>query len=271
MAEDDYGRAAALAARHDERRTENEILEWWCAAKRWGPAPVTEAIAFCRDALERVSGDPHPECAVLAWLASLVAVRGQVDEARELIARSRALADEFGLVLLRGGLSTETAAVELCAGDVDAAEQALRSGWELLGSVGETGFRATVGTALAKVVVERGRLAEAIGIVDEVAAFAGEDDVDPQARMLEVRALVCSGEGEDVEAERLARAAVALTDGVDYIEAQAEALAVLGEVLAAAGKAAEAADALVGARERYVANENLVLAERLAARLSAHA
>ena len=74
--------------------------------------------------------------------------------------------------------------------------------------------------------------------------------------------------GEHAEAERLAREAVAISDETDMLDAQGDAYADLGEVLLLAGKPDEAAAALEQALARYERKENIVMAERVRARLA---
>jgi tetratricopeptide (TPR) repeat protein len=132
--------------------------------------------------------------------------------------------------------------LELHAGDLEAAERELREGYVILRSLGEVGYRSTVASVLASVLVELGRLDEAEQLVAEVIEIAAPDDFDPQARWRSVRARILSAKGEHDEAERLARDAVERTMGTDYVLQQAEMLAGLAGVLAAAGRPAEAAE-----------------------------
>jgi hypothetical protein len=106
----------------------------------------------------------------------------------------------------------------------------------MAGRAGETGFRSTLGTMLAEALLLLGRTDETAVILDEVGTFVAPDDSDPQARLRWVRAVLLSARGEVVEAERLAREAVAIVDVADYLELRADAHAALASVLAAAGR-----------------------------------
>jgi tetratricopeptide (TPR) repeat protein len=83
-----------------------------------------------------------------------------------------------------------------------------------------------------------------------------------------VKAKVLGRRGKHAKAERLAREAVALSEGTDVLNMQGEAYASLAEVLAAGGRRGRAAEALEEALERYQRKENLVMAERVRARLA---
>ena len=98
--------------------------------------------------------------------------------------------------------------VERLAGEPEAGVGLLREPWTRYGAIGETGFRSTVGTLLARALVEAGRREEAERVLDETETFVRAGDFDPQARLRSVRALILARRGETVEAERLAREAV---------------------------------------------------------------
>jgi tetratricopeptide (TPR) repeat protein len=149
---------------------------------------------------------------------------------------------------------------ELLAGDAEAAERALREGYAILGGLDETGFRATVGTLLAEALLRQGRDAEAAAILDEVAPFAAEDDVDVQVRSGAVRAELLARSGELEEAERVARRAVALAEQTDYSELRGGALVALGRVLQASHRLDEASEAVERAHGLYEGKGNRVSA-----------
>ena len=75
--------------------------------------------------------------------------------------------------------------------------------------------------------------------------------------------------GEPREAERLAHEAVAIAERTDALNVQGDALCDLAEVLAAAGRTDEAAQALEQALERYERKKNLAMAARVRPRLDA--
>jgi tetratricopeptide (TPR) repeat protein len=79
-----------------------------------------------------------------------------------------------------------------------------------------------------------------------------------------VRAKVMARGGEFEEAERLAREAVAIASGTDFLDGHADALASLGEVLRLAGRAEESTAALQEALRLYEQKGNIAAAARLA-------
>ena len=72
-----------------------------------------------------------------------------------------------------------------------------------------------------------------------------------------------------LEAERLAREALAITEDTDGLNDQGEALCDLAEILVAAGRGEEAAEALAAALERFERKENIPMARRTRTQLTA--
>jgi hypothetical protein len=106
----------------------------------------------------------------------------------------------------RLGSAMEAGPIELLAGDLQAAVEQLREGYDGLGRLGETGFRSTVGTLLAEALERLGRDEEAETVLRECEAIARRDDFDPQARMRFVRARMLARQGDFAEADdRLSR------------------------------------------------------------------
>jgi class 3 adenylate cyclase/tetratricopeptide (TPR) repeat protein len=262
-AERAYARGLEEARRIGDTVLAGQTYEWWVGAKRWGPAPVSEGLAFI-DAVPPSAFERAQLAAFIAQTtASLNAMEGRFEEARVQIARARSITDEFGLLLRGTGLAQNSGDVESLAGDLPAAERELRRGYKRLGELGETGYRSTTGALLAQVLVAQGRDSEAEGVLDEVESMAQEDDVDPQARTRAARALLLARKGRHDEALVLAREAVALFEATDYLGSHAEMLTTLATVLLAAGRAGEARAALDDALVLYERKGNLVMAGRV--------
>ena len=259
-AEPAYEQALEHARRAGDRHRVQQTLGWWAGAKRWGPAPAAETLAF----LDEIAGRFEPDALLIGqqmvWRGSLMAMEGRFDEARASLAAGLQHADDFGLTLWRGGWTMDVGHSELLAGDAEAAERALREGYEILAGLDETGFRATVGALLGEALLRQGRDAEAAAILDEVAPRAADDDVDFQVRSGAVRAELLARSGELEEAERVARGAVALAEQTDYSELRGAALVALGRVLRAACRVDEASEAVERAVSLYERKGNRVSA-----------
>jgi class 3 adenylate cyclase/tetratricopeptide (TPR) repeat protein len=262
-AEEAYARALEAASRARVADLTRPIYEAWAGAKRWGPAPVGEGLAF----VDAVPQDAFESAQLAAFMASTTAafhaMEGRFGKARTQIARAASVTDEFGLDLRGAGLAIVSGGVESLAGDLGAAEREFRRGYERFGELGETGYRSTTGAMLARVLVAQGRDAEAEQILDEVERMAQEDDVDAQARTRTARALLLARKGRHDDACRLAQEAVALFGATDYIDSHAEMLVALATVLRAAERGEEARAAFEEALALYNRKGNLVMANRV--------
>src|SRR4029450_7816048 len=87
-----------------------------------------------------------------------------------------------------------------------------------------------------------------------------EQDFATQMLWRQVQGRVDAHRGEHASAERLAREAVAIGERTDALNYQGDALCDLAEVLAAAGRSDEAAEALEQALGRYERKKNLAMA-----------
>jgi len=263
--------AARDAIRVGDLPRARECLLWELAAKTFGAAPVdevAEVLAWSPPAVR-----PALENAPLyqinrAWVDG---ARGRFDEARTFAAEQRALMRELGMAVHAAGAAILVGDIEIAAGDYEAAARVFREGYDALGALKESGFRATLGTQLADALVRLGRDDEAEDVLDDVDTFVQVDDVDPQVRRRSVRAQLLARRGEVAEAVRLAREAVAQAATTDYLLLRSDALVALAAVLRAAGDDAEAAAALRQALDLQSQKGNLPGIDRVRALLAAAA
>jgi len=252
-------------------------------ALTYGPTPVPEAIRRCeqlRDEARRPAEqsaealrdsatlDRRFDVALATALAELHAMQGDFAEARALCARARALYDELGLRYARATKAFSPAAVELLAGEPDAAIDELRWSYEALEAMGERGVRSTVAAFLAQALVAGGRYAEAeeLSVVSEETAATA--DVVTQVLWRGARASALARRGEVARAESLAREAVTKAQTTDFLDLQAGALLRLADVLQLGERAEEASAAIQAARDTYERKGNLVAAEKAEALLT---
>ena len=97
--------------------------------------------------------------------------------------------------------------------------------------------------------------------------LGNDQDFATQALWRQVQARVDSSRAEHAKADRLAREAVAIADRTDALNWQAEALCDFAEVLHAAGRTDEAAEALEQALERYERKKNLAMVAQVKPKL----
>ena len=136
--------------------------------------------------------------------------------------------------------------------------------------VGELGFLSSITPMLVDAVYAQGRYEEALALSDRwpVDRLTAPTDVDAQAGWRRVRAKALARLGRFEEAERLAREAVAILADTDYVNAHADTVADLGEVLLHAGRVTNAATAMREALRLYELKGNVASARVLRGRLA---
>jgi ATP/maltotriose-dependent transcriptional regulator MalT len=236
---------------------------------RYGPLPVTEAIARCEELLERAHGNRRAEASIRRVIAQLRAMQGDFETAREIYRDVRRTLIELGWNLNAALVSIDSGPIELLAGDPAAAERDLREDYETLERMGERNYIATTAAFLAEALYQLGRDAEAAGYAEFSRQTTADDDLAGQYFWRAVLAKLRARRGELAEAESLAKEAVDLAMQSDDPTDQANMLSDYAEVLQASGRAQDAADALRGALERYELKGNRVAADATRRRLEA--
>jgi predicted ATPase len=263
-----WERAAAHARRAGDRHEYYEILTWIASSLWFGPTPAGEGIRRCEALRAEVRESRQSEAAILRQLACLNAIVGRFTLARELLATSNATYADLGLTLYKASSDNE-AVVELLAGDPIAAEKSARAGYRALKKMGERAFRSTIAASLAWTILEQGRDKEAERLAKLSARLAASGDLMTQVLWRRVRARVLARRAEIIEAEALAREAVALAEATDFVNDRADALIDLSHVLEASRQGSEAVDAASRALQLYELKENAVAAARTRVRLGA--
>jgi class 3 adenylate cyclase/tetratricopeptide (TPR) repeat protein len=221
-----------------------------------GPRPADEALQTL-DEWEGKASEPLD----LLKRACLLAMLGRLEEAWSL---SRSAAHR-----LREMDATRFevwfAEIAALAGDFEAAAQYGQKAVDDFGEHGHLTFRAAHGARLGRWLCALGRFREA-----EPLAELGRTVDSQEGAWLwrQVQARVHAHRGEHLEAERLAREAVALVERTDQLTYQGDALCDLAEVLAAADRSDEAAEALEQALERYERKKNLAMVAQVRPRLA---
>jgi class 3 adenylate cyclase/tetratricopeptide (TPR) repeat protein len=258
----DAAAAADRAVKHarlggDERGAAAAAWAYAMAALT-GPTPVDEAIARCEETLDTFAGNRKLAAIIKLLMSQLRAMSGDFDTGRHLYAEARDSFDEIGATLWGARTSLQSAAVELLAGDLDAAERELRRDYETLEELGERYLRPTVGANLALICCRQGDFDEAGRLVEVAQQIAAEDDVESQALWRSAKALVLARDGDVRAAEANARAAVELLKRTDALGQIADALVVQASVYGDATTAAERATTLREAASLYARKGNVV-------------
>jgi class 3 adenylate cyclase/tetratricopeptide (TPR) repeat protein len=266
-----FERAARLAQGVGDRAEEAESLQYVLATLHRGRTPVGRALARFDELRPRTRMNRRLEAAYLETHAHLEAMQANFEVARELVRKAIAVAVDAGLeVLLETHTRPSAGFVELLAGDAVAAEAELRRACEETERVGELGFLSSITPMLIDAVYAQGRYEEALALTDRWPAYrlTAPTDVDAQAGWRRVRAKALARLGRFEEAERLAREAVAILADKDYVNAHADAVADLGEVLLHAGRVTDAATAMREALRLYELKGNVASANVLRGRLA---
>jgi tetratricopeptide (TPR) repeat protein len=266
-------RALEEALRHarsaGDEHEERKILEWYTMSALWGPTPVDEAIARHEDFRRRFGENRLVEAGCLRRIAGFKAMQGSIEEARELLAQSRAILNDLGAGLL-AAVTVTPGLVELLAGNPRAAEKDFRASYEALERLGESNARVVSAAYLARALYEQGRYDEAEKYVEVSAALTPADDLAARTEWAPVKAKLLARRSQMKAAEMLAREAVALAEATDDISNHAATLADLAEVLRLDGRTEEARDFARQAVELYERKGNVVLADRTRALAELH-
>jgi ATP/maltotriose-dependent transcriptional regulator MalT len=202
--------------------------------------PVPDAIAQCERLLADGLHDRVIEGGVMCTLAQLRAMNGELQTARELYRRARAMLRELGQGVTAASTALDLAMVELRGGDLSLAEREVRADFEFLEESGESYFLSSMAAMLARLARERGRDDDALALTQRAESAAASDDVLTQALWRAVRAPVLARAGELDSAEAMARRAIELLREVEAPGFQGDALVDLATVLRIAGKHDEA-------------------------------
>ena len=227
-----------------------------------GPLPVARAIDECEQLLSAGLSDRQVECNVMCALAQLKAMNGELDAARLLYRRSRALLRDLGQGVYAASTGIDLARVELHGGDLVLAQREVQADCDFLAAKGETYFLSTMAALLARIARDQGRDDEALALSRTAEQATAADDMESQALWRMVRAPILARAGDRQQAEQLARQAVELVRQTESPMLQADALAELATVLALADRDDEARAHRAEAIALYEAKGNRVMAER---------
>ncbi len=219
-----------------------------------GPRPVDEALERCA-ALD-------PRWNIDLSRAFLLAMSGRIDEARALADAATKHARELGHTA-----DPWLAEIEKLAGNHEGAAEVLRALCDRLAGRGFDAPLAAYAGLRGRELCSLGRYDEADASAMEARDHAHKDDLVTQAFWRQAAALARAHRGDQREAERLAREAVAFARETDSPRVQGDALFDLAEVLAAADRDAEATTALEEALELYERKQVVPLARRARERL----
>jgi tetratricopeptide (TPR) repeat protein len=257
-----------LARLAGNRRYETRGASGYAQAALFGPTPVSEAIARCSDLLEQVDSDRRTGAFIRGVLAELTAMDNRIDEGRALLAASVSQLAELGSNVLASSSSSESARIEILAGNLSGAEELLWKDHHALTAMGERYLLPSVDGLLSRVLYTLDRFDEAEELAVAVRDMAIEDDIDAQALWRSVRAMLLARHGEVEEAITLSLEAIDMRRRSDAIVFLADALSDFAEVLRFSGREDEVRAVRTEALNLYARKGDVVSAGRLRALLS---
>ena len=248
--------AHALADGSAEHRTRAALVEVLIG----GPTPVSEAIERSERLLASVPQGSPEEILLKGKTAILRAAQGRFDEARGATERALALSEELGQ-RLETTLTENLAQIESWAGDLKAAERALRCGLQRADEIGHRYGGATYSASLSRVLYEEGRYEEARRATEASEELAAGRGGYSQLLWRGIRGMLLARDGEFDTAEALARQALAGV-GSESPDTTGELQLYLAEVLRLAGRTTAARRVLEEAAQQFERKEHIVLAAR---------
>ncbi len=238
MVADDLIRAADHAAGTGRWPEETAALRGAATALLDGPIAVEEAEARCASFLPRVRGR-LAEYDVRGALALLRARHSAFEEARVEIAACVAALEELGAARDLAVALHRAAQIEILAGQPQSAEPQMQRALAASTQARDDTLRASLASSFAHILVaDSDRLDEALALADVAEANANDMASNVGWRTARARVLVRRGRG--AQAERLVREGVGLAEQTDSTDLRASALVHAADVRRQAGRPAEA-------------------------------
>ena len=241
-----------------------EIVEWLCVALMLGPTPATEVATRCEALLEDLHGDAHPRThssrcprerpgyagptGTGRWAAGKMARECERVRRFDLAVRDQLRVDQLSILSPQSGSS-----------DLDTTLSA--------GLARRATSRRLPDCSRAPLCAQT-RYDEADALTRESEEAARPNDIHSHILWRTARAQVLAHRGQLESAEALALEAVAFADDSDFLDSHADALMILADVRAQAGRIKDAIADAGRALELYEQKGNVISAERSRSRLS---
>jgi class 3 adenylate cyclase/tetratricopeptide (TPR) repeat protein len=253
-------RALAHAERTGDRLEASWAAGFLALVTVYGPLPVHAGIERCRALRERIADVPGQSAELRRFEAVLLAMRGDVDEARALHDEADRLIEDMHHPMFTAGAVFTRANLELLGGAPERAASVARDGLKRYEAMDNRNQGSTAAALLGLALIEQGRDDEALEAADLAARWAVDDDSTSQVIALAIRARVLAARGELACAETAAKDAVKRSQASDDPSLRGVALTALAAVLERTDRAEQAADALREALALYERKGNVVSA-----------
>jgi len=221
------------------------------AALYFGPTPVETGLAKLEELRHRFADDRASDANVLTWLGGLMAMSGELAEARAHILSARDRYLELGLsIAASDDCERHLSFVEALDGNLEAAESHLWKSCATLAQTGQSQVLATRAGELARILYLGERYDEAESWTLRAQQSSGADDLDAAFAWQPVNAMLLARSGQPRDAEQRLRELMRQAPS-DAALARAGILTALAEVLRLGGRDDDAADALAAALDLY--------------------
>jgi DNA-binding SARP family transcriptional activator/tetratricopeptide (TPR) repeat protein len=208
-----------------------------------GPTPVAEALSACRALL--AEADLNGQANLLPPIGVLTAMQGDFVEALELVRRSSEIHSELGQpIAFEYGGRPAVAQIELMAGDLQKAQEALEAGCRVLEQLGDRAYLATRRAMLADVLYRRGRCEEAADKARAAQSGSTSDDIATEWLWRSVEARLAARAGDFIRAQELIDEAVRMLGHTDDLTRRGTCWLDAAEVASLAGRRSDAAVAI---------------------------
>jgi class 3 adenylate cyclase/tetratricopeptide (TPR) repeat protein len=255
-----HERALIHAERAGDRLEASWAAGYLALVTVYGPLPVQAGIERCRALRDRITDLRCQTAQLRRFEAVLLAMRGDIDEARALHDEADRVIEDMHHRLFSAATVFTRASLELLAGAPERAASVARDCLDAFEAMHNRNQGSTAAAYLGLALLEQGRDDEALGYADRAARWAADDDTVSQVVQLAIRARVLAGRGEHAAAEAAATNAVARSRAREDPLVRGEALIALAVVLERTGRPEQAADALREALVGYERKGNVVSA-----------
>lgn len=223
----------ARAVHHGRRSGERRLVELaqslQVGSAFHGPTPLSQTRVLLEEMLGQGSSPWH-EASVTARLAGTIALQGDPEKARELMAEVRRTFRDLGRELSVHATAFMSGPIEMLAGSPESAAAELQSACEGLQTMGDRAFASTLAALLAEACWRREDHEGAAEAVDLARGLAGTGDVISQVRWRCVQAKLHAQRRNTEEALALSSRAVQLVVTTDELVSQGDVLVDAAEV-----------------------------------------
>ena len=223
-----------------------------------GPMPADEVLRL----VEKEVGHTTQLPGGASGPTKMLCLQGRFAEASAALSRATDQMAERGGRMLPWEAHEVAGNTALLAGEVSEAVRNLQLAYDEKMGAGDRAGASTPATALAEAYLEAQDVDQAWKYAANARETSSRDDFASQGRSREIQARVLSARSQHVEAEALAREAVAIMGRTDYLALHGDALVHLGHVLHAGGKVAEALGSARESVELYDRKGATFLVER---------